>query len=228
MELQYSAAIKRSKKTDLIAEKTILASCVISNNTVYKNSRPLFNSPDADLPAFLVNAYTHFKIDYPKFYKMDTLSKLGWLASEMLLAGENRVNSFQPDEIGIILSNANASLDTDIKHFNTLQGIASPAIFVYTLPNIMIGEICIRNNFKGENAFFVSSSFDAEFTESYISKLLDRQILKLCICGWVDLLETDYKAVLFLVGFGKEGQDILFTKDNIEQIFSGQSHADAG
>src|SRR5258706_16052189 len=115
---------------------------------------------------------------------MDNLSKLGWLASEILLKDNFRAEKYQPEETGLVLANANASLDTDLKYFETVKDIPSPSVFVYTLPNIMIGEICIRNNFKGENSFFVSPEFDAAFLEQYVNDLMDNNVLQVCICGW--------------------------------------------
>jgi hypothetical protein len=92
-------------------------------------------------------------------------------------------------------------------------------LFVYTLPNIVIGEICIRHNFKGENAFFVFDDFNAGFIENYVNNLINNNILQSCICGWVELLDDQYKSVLFLVEKERTGQNILFTKENIHKIY---------
>ncbi|MDB5004285.1 MAG: hypothetical protein JWQ34_2510 [Mucilaginibacter sp.] len=192
--------------------------CTIVKNVVYKNEVPVFENRDADLPAFLLSVYQHFELSYPKFYKMDNLSKLGWLASEVLLKN-NAIKDYQPEEVGLILSNANASLDSDQKYIKTVSDIPSPALFVYTLPNIMTGEICIRNNFKGEDAFFIFEKFDPGFIESYVNNLLNNNILSACICGWVDVLGDDYKAVLFLVEKGKEENSIPLSKKNLDSIF---------
>jgi hypothetical protein len=200
----------------LVAEKYIGASCVISRNTIFENGERVFENGSADLSAFLLSLYQHFSIDYPKFYKMDNLSKLGWLAAEVLLR-DSKNDSYLPEEMAVILSNANSSLDTDVRYSETIDSMASPSLFVYTLPNIMTGEICIRNNFKGENAFFVSDDFDSAFIEQYVGYLLDQDTLKACICGWVDVYKEDYKAVLFLVD--KEQGEMSFTKDNMDMIF---------
>ncbi len=114
-----------------------------------------------------------------------------------------------------MLSNANSSLDTDARYFATINDIPSPALFVYTLPNIMIGEICIRHGFKGENAFFVFERFDPDFLEQYVSSLLNTGAATACICGWVDVLEESYRAELFLVTTGATG--ILFTAANMNK-----------
>jgi hypothetical protein len=185
---------------------------------VYKNETPVFENRDVDLSAFLLSAYQHFEFSYPKFYKMDNLSKLGWLASEVLLKDID-IKKYKPQEIGVVLSNANSSLDSDKKYNQSVSDIPSPALFVYTLPNIMIGEICIRNNFKGEDAFFIFEKFDADFIATYVNNLLDNNVLKTCICGWVDVLDKEYKAVLFLVEKQETKNAIPFTKKNLDSIF---------
>jgi hypothetical protein len=186
---------------------------------VYKNEVPVFENRGVDAAAFLLSAYQHFELNYPKFYKMDSLSKLGWVAAEVLLKNTN-IKDYQPEDIGLILANANSSLDSDQKYIKSVSDIPSPALFVYTLPNIMIGEICIRNNFKGEDAFFIFENFDADFTELYVNNLLNNNILETCICGWVDLLGDNYKAVLFLVEKIERDNSIPFTKKNLDGIFN--------
>lgn len=206
-------------------QQHILSWSAIVKNTVHKNGSRLYTVEDKDLPDLLLSVYRYLGLDYPKFYKMDQLSKLGWLASEILLQHEARIGSYPPEEIGLVLSNANASLDTDYKYWATVKAVASPAVFVYTLPNIMMGEISIRNGFKGENGFFIFDRFDAAFLEQYVGYLFDAQLLTVCICGWVDLLDDDYQAVLFLVRTGpgdlaaNAAGDLLFTKENLDKIY---------
>jgi len=207
----------------------IISSCTIGRNSVFKGDTRLYSQAE-ELGQRLLSLYRNLGLDYPKFYKMDQLSKLGWLASEILLKDNTILSTLQPEDIGIVLTNANSSLDTDIKYLDSVANIASPAVFVYTLPNIMIGEISIRNKFKGENAFFIFDRFDAEFIELYVCQLLDTGVLKACVCGWVDVLGDDYKACLFLVARGQSGKpspgsespepgSITFSKENMDKIF---------
>ncbi|HXO78164.1 MAG TPA: hypothetical protein VN824_23075 [Puia sp.] len=207
----------------------IISSCTIGRNSVIKDDTCLY-AQAKDLSERLLSIYRTLKLDYPKFYKMDQLSKLGWLASEILLKDNPIPDTIQPEDIGIVLTNANASLDTDIKYLDTVADIASPAVFVYTLPNIMIGEISIRNKFKGENAFFIFDKFDAGFLELYVGQLLDTGVLKACICGWVDVFGDDYKAALFLVARRQDSTvpsgskspasgSVVFSKQNMDKIF---------
>jgi hypothetical protein len=203
----------------MIAVNHITASCTISNGIVSKNGLKVFENKNVALPGFLLSIYQHFHLNYPKYYKMDNLSKLGWLTSEILLRDSFNKDNYQPEETGIVLVNANSSLDNDIKYFETTNNIASPSLFVYTLPNIVIGEICIRNHFKGEHAFFVQEAFNAIFFEQQVNYLLNKNILKACICGWVDVLEQEYKAVLFLAEKEKGNRSILFSAENMDNVF---------
>lgn len=210
----------------------ITASCKISHQSIYRDGRLLFENKGADLAGFLLSAYQFLNGSYSKFYKMDNLSKLGWLATEALLKDGVQAGPYRPEEMGIVLTNANASLDTDLKYYDTVKEIASPALFVYTLPNIMIGEICIRHNFKGDSSFFIFPAFDADFIDRTVNDLLDNNILQACICGWVDLLEEDYMAVLYLVekkhdgaGDGRAGNEGAFpplTTATVHKIFQGE------
>jgi hypothetical protein len=203
----------------LIFDNYITASCIISNHVVYKNETPVFENKDTSLAEFLLSIYRNFEIDYPKFYKMDNLGKLGWLSAEILLKDSFNKGKYDPEAVGVVLANASSSLDTDKKYYETVKDIASPALFVYTLPNIVIGEICIRHNFKGENAFFIFDEFNAGFIENYVSNLINNNTLQSCICGWVELLEDRYKSVLFLVEKEEAGQKILFTKENLNKTY---------
>lgn len=200
-------------------ENKIISTCVISNHVVYKNEKSVFENKDVDPVNFLISVYKHLGINYPKFYKMDNLSKLGWLAAEILLKDNFNAADYKPENIGVVLANASSSLDTDIKYYETAKSIASPALFVYTLPNIVIGEICIRHNFKGEHAFFIFDEFDAGFMEQYVGNLINNNILQCCICGWVEVLAHNFKAVLFLVEKGKPEVKHSFTKENINKIY---------
>ncbi len=191
---------------------------MISNNVVYKNGQSIFEAKDDQFPEFLMTAYRHFDLQYPKYFKMDSLSRLGWLANELLLKDSFDKNSYGPEDVGIVLSNANASLDTDIKYYETTKSMASPAQFVYTLPNIVIGEISIKHGFKGENAFFIFDSFDAGFIQQYVNSLLLNNLIECCICGWVDVLGNNYNASLFLIEKDKRANSVNFTAENLISI----------
>ena len=193
----------------------ITASCNIANNLVIKDNKVVFENEGIAVQPFLLSVYQHFAINYPRFYKMDNLAKLGWLATEILLENSFDKTNYRPEDTGLVLANRNSSLDTDIKYYETVKTIASPALFVYTLPNIVMGEICIRHNFKGENNFFIFEAFNAAFIQQYVSHLFVTGALEACICGWVEILDNDYRTSLYLVEKKQKESGLLFTEDNI-------------
>lgn len=197
----------------------ITSHCTISSNAVRYNGTLLFEAEYTDIAGFLLSAYQLLGVKYPKFYKMDNLAKLGWLAAEVLLKDFDAAK-YHPTDIGVVLSNASSSLDADKRYYESVQDMASPALFVYTLPNIVIGEICIRHHFKGENAFFIFEQFNADFIAGYVSNLLDTQQLQVCICGWVELLGDEYKALLFLVEKEEKEGSMPFITENINKVYS--------
>ncbi|MEO6316902.1 MAG: hypothetical protein ABIU63_11570 [Chitinophagaceae bacterium] len=197
----------------------ITGSCSIVDNLVIKNGAVLFENRGLAAQPFLVAAYQHFAINYPRFYKMDSLAKLGWLATEILLQTGFDKTTYLPEDIGLVFCNRNSSLDADIRYYETVKTIASPALFVYTLPNIVMGEICIRNNFKGENDFFIFEHFDAGFIQEYVSHLFGTGILQACICGWVEIIDNAYHAALYLVEKTGTAINATFTAENIYNIY---------
>jgi hypothetical protein len=201
----------------------ITASCVITEGAIYRNGTLIYTASVPDPAVFLPAVYHHFNLQYPKFYKMDPLSRLGWITTELLLGPGWDTTIYRPEDIAIVLSNANSSLDTDYRYNNTVRDIPSPSVFVYTLPNIMIGEISIRHGIKGESAFFLSPSFDPLLLAGYTRLLLQQGFANAAIVGWVDLLGDDYKAALFLIE-RTHGQDSpQFSPETMQAIFQNPS-----
>lgn len=197
----------------------ITASCVIGQKTVYKDGKQIF--PAAGTPAaadLLSSLYHHFDWQYAKYFRMDNLSRLGFAAAEILLQGWD-AKAYEPEDIAIVLSNANSSLDTDYKYTGTTKDIPSPGVFVYTLPNIVIGEISIRHHFKGENAFFLSENFDPDLLTKYVTYLLKKKMARACVTGWVEMLADKYKAALFLIEEKATAGAPAFSAENLSRIF---------
>lgn len=175
------------------------ATLSIEDSRITLNGKEIFHSIHEDFASFIRDAFKSLKEENMKFYKMDNLCKLGYIAATYLL--KNRC--CEPEEIGIILSNAASSLHTDIKHQNIIDQAgddkASPTIFVYTLPNVVLGEICIRHKIQGENTFFIDQCFQTGEIEEYACIAMTRQKLKSCITGWCELTGSGYKAAFKLM-----------------------------
>ncbi|MEI7596277.1 MAG: 3-oxoacyl-ACP synthase [Bacteroidota bacterium] len=176
----------------------IIKQIKIKNNTITINDNVVFHSDEETFSAFAKSVYKKNEINYSKFYKMSHLCKLGFLASELLLLDVD-FSDIEPEDVSIIIANSSSSLHTDTEYQNTLEGIPSPSVFVYTLPNIVIGEICIKNNFKGEGVFFIQKEFDYEFISNYARNLFENGKTRMCIFGWLEIDSNEnYEAVLYL------------------------------
>jgi hypothetical protein len=178
--------------------------CLIRDNRIIVNSESVYHAePTVPFIDFIKGAYRHHKFNYLKFFKMDELSKLAYLGSEVLLQNDNFLEAYPSHEIALILSNCASSLDTDIKHQKTIADknnyFPSPSVFVYTLPNIMIGEICIRHKIYGENALFVSEKFDPDQLWQCTEMLLNSGKTSAVISGWVDVMYDSFAAFLYLI-----------------------------
>ncbi len=172
--------------------------CKIRNGKITLNDKVIFQDEDVAFNSFIRQAYKYFELSYPKFFKMDNLSKLAFLASSVLLQDEDI-----KDNTAMVLSNRASSLDTDRKHQNSINNpddyFPSPAVFVYTLPNICIGEISIKNSIRGENAFFIFDVFNPAFLVQYNEMLIKEKKTDKIISGWVDVDGNAYDAFLYLV-----------------------------
>lgn len=183
------------------------------------NQRVVFEHQSVSLDAFLADWYNHLGSNYPKFFKMDRQSKLGFLATEVLLDQRQLAGEYSSESVGIILSNAQASLDTDQRYFESTKTFASPGLFVYTLPNIVAGEISIRHHVKGETAFFVSPSFDAEWMANYVSLVMTNPNTKACIAGWVDIKDQQADVLLYLTEKKNESGSIAHNTTTLDQLY---------
>jgi hypothetical protein len=175
----------------------------IRHNQISVNGTLLFKTEELlALPVFLTDAYKALEMSYPKFHKMDALCKLGMLCMEAALDHSDFLTKNPLDQTAIVLSNAASSLDTDRSHQQSISDksnyFPSPAVFVYTLPNIIIGEMAIKYKITGENAFFVSEKFDAGLLLNYTEALFSEQT-KAAVCGWVEVDGASAEAFIFLV-----------------------------
>jgi 3-oxoacyl-(acyl-carrier-protein) synthase len=190
-------------------ENHISHSVHISNEGILVDGEIKYRSEGQRGAELLVDAYKALGINYPKFYKMDNLSKLAVLAAELLLSDAGLREKYKAQDIAVIVSNANSSIDTDRRYWETVKaGAPSPSLFVYTLPNVMLGEICIRWGIKGENTCLVSEQFDAAFQTDYVNSLLDLHNAEVIISGWADYLDGEMEAFFMLVEKNHTSLDI--------------------
>ena len=141
--------------------------------------------------ALLTELYKHYIGDYPKYYKMDALSRLGFVASELLL---KHCQAMKPD--AIILFNHSSSIQADRNYQTSIADpenyFPSPSAFVYTLPNIVTGEIAIRNHIQGETSFFILQEKDEQLMQQIIAVSFADTGTQRILCGWVDAEDEEH------------------------------------
>ncbi len=185
------------------------------------NDVVLFQLPDAAPAIFFNELYNALHINYPKFFKMDNLCKTVFLATEVLLKDRSLTGKYKAEETGIVFSNANSSIDADVRYYQSSMLAPSPALFVYTLPNVAIGELCIRHGIKGETACFVFDIFDSVFQAWYVDMLLDTIGTKACISGWADFCDEKFEAFFYLLEAETDNKlSIKHNSENIDKLYN--------
>ena len=185
-----------------------------------------------DHTEFLKSSYRQLGIQYPKFFKMDNLCKLAFLSAEILLKDADLLSKYPSEEIGMIILNSSSSLETDEKHQESISDrgnyFPSPSVFVYTLPNIMTGEIAIRHRLKGENGVFISEKPDPKMIFTLVDELSARGRVSCCITGYVEAYHEKLFSCLMLVeneekvkSLTQQQEIIIFDPSTIERIFKG-------
>ena len=153
--------------------------------------------------ALLTELYRTYVGDYPKFHKMDGLSKLGFLASELLMKCEEDEQPTENEQRAVILFNHSSSIDTDQHYLASIQPgnyFPSPSLFVYTLPNIVTGEIAIRHHLHGETSFYSLASRNEELMAKIQQATLSDTATTSMITGWIDYEdEAHFSADMYIL-----------------------------
>ena len=137
--------------------------------------------------------------NYPKYYKMDGLCRLGFVASELLLKAERDEGSFTEDTNktrAIVFFNRSSSIASDKKYLASIvekdNYFPSPSVFVYTLPNIVTGEIAIRNGYHGETSFYILPHKNELLMQDIIeTTFMDEQTTSV-LTGWLDYEDSEH------------------------------------
>ncbi len=187
----------------------------ITTNSVMVDGKSLEIKGKTDDASMLTAIYKQYVGGYPKYYKMDGLSRLGFIASELLLKAENDslleesgsdVPSLpqHPFDRAVILFNRSSSIDSDKKYLASIGDkngyFPSPSIFVYTLPNIVTGEIAIRHGYHGETSFYVLAEKDEEQMQEILQTAFMDAQTQSALTGWLDYEDaTHFEADLYII-----------------------------
>ena len=185
VETQCIASPQREKPTI-----SVISECKINDDSVILNGQTIVTRT-GESDSWMADIYHAIGMQYPKFFKMDNLCKAGTLAAELLLKDVDFDRETVKPDWAVVLMNQASSLDDDRHYQATIQDAdnyyPSPAIFVYTLANIVTGEIAIRHKTGGESSFYVLPAFSSELMQTTVDQCFAANPeLTHIIGGWVD------------------------------------------
>ena len=135
----------------------------------------------------LSEIYRKYVGDYPKYHKMDSLSRLAFLATELLLSWGDVP---QDSKRATILFNWTSSVVADRCHLGSIakpgEFYPSPSVFLGTLPNIATGEIAIRHGYTGETSLYITDFRDEALMKKVVGSSFSLGGFRSLICGFVD------------------------------------------
>lgn len=169
------------------------------------NNRVLINGAELEVAnegkALLKELYTKYIGNYPKFHKMDLLCQLGFVAIQILLKD---LESEAKRNLAIALFNSSSSIATDKEYIKTIADkdnyFPSPALFVYTLPNIVLSEVAIKEGINGETTMYLLPQKD-EYVMTQVAKstFADNDVKEMVV-GWIDCFnESNFIAELSII-----------------------------
>lgn len=185
---------------------TSISSCVkkghqvhITPQGIWLDGKVFAIDKEGKQSSLLTALYKQIMGNYPKYYKMDGLCRLGLVASELLLKAERDEGSFTEDinkTRAIVFFNRSSSIASDKKYLASIvekdNYFPSPSVFVYTLPNIVTGEIAIRNDYHGETSFYILPHKNEFLMQDIIeTTFMDEQTTSV-LTGWLDYEDSEH------------------------------------
>ena len=155
---------------------------------------------NSDFKTYIKGLFASVSEPYMKFSKMDDYCRLGTTAVQLLLDKVGGLSQYDPYEIALIVNTDTGCIESDLAHWDNITAdeyVSSPAIFVYTLPNVVAGEICIKNKIKGEGVTLVGNTDDPK---AIVERFCDGTDTKAAIYLYVDKCKDKFSAqsILFV------------------------------
>lgn len=179
-----------------------MKSIVIDTDKIILNDILLKTDAETGM-SLLTSVYKTGAIGYPKYYKMDPLCRLGFIGAEMLLGpGESPDGNTH----AVVVIGHGGSIADDRQYQNTIADsnnyFPSPAVFVYTLANIVTGEISIRHKLFGETSSYLIEQYDYERITDLLLTVFNDHETEHITGGWIDY-ETDSRFSLRFVNIDR-------------------------
>ena len=152
--------------------------------------------------SLITEIYKKYIADGSRFFKMDLYSRLAYVGTSLL--AKDSLEGHDPEDRALFVFTQNGSVLADRKHLSTFSNpeefYPSPAVFINTLPNVVLGEIAVKNSIKGETTLVLLPARD----EAAMDRIMDATVTAtrpaVVIYGWVDCAaEDDFIADLKLM-----------------------------
>ncbi|MCS6981322.1 MAG: hypothetical protein N2110_05620 [Flavobacteriales bacterium] len=192
---------------------------LLRNGQLWSDGRLLAAVP-ADLSASmegLHDIYRKAAFNYPKFFKADGFCKAGLLTVlpwwKTLRAHPRAIQGCM-----LLFTDSGCHL-ADEEHIKGMQnGSPSPAVFVYTLPNILLGEWSILLGWKGFGSCFLMPSCDVHQIQKIIELHRTDQKETPLLWGWCSAFPDRIAAAAFFCDQEATAQPL--SCENIQQILN--------
>ena len=138
--------------------------------------------------ALVTEIFKKYLADGSRFFKMDLYSRLAYVGTTLL--AKDTLEGVNPEDVALFIFTLNGSVLADRKHLSTFSNpdefYPSPAVFINTLPNVVLGEIAVRNNIKGETTLVMLPDRDETTIDRILEASLSATRPSVMIYGWVD------------------------------------------
>ena len=148
---------------------------------------------DARGASLITEIFKKHVADNSRFFKMDLYSRLAYVGTTLL--AKETLEDCAPEDRALFVFTQNGSVLADRKHLSTFSNpeefFPSPAVFINTLPNVVLGEIAVRNCIKGETTLVLLPFRDEAAIDRIMEATLSATRPSAVICGWVDCASED-------------------------------------
>ena len=138
--------------------------------------------------ALVTEIFKKYLADGSRFFKMDLYSRLAYVGTGLL--AKEALDAYDPEDRALFIFTQNGSLLADRKHLSTFSDpesfFPSPAVFINTLPNVVLGEIAVKNAIKGETTLVMLPCRDEAAMQRILEATTAATRPSVLLCGWVD------------------------------------------
>lgn len=187
--------VQKQDFTNIAAHKLeVLRRVRIASGEVRVDGEVVYSQVDTAFPEFIRGARIPDEGIGKRFGRMDEQCQLGVVAGQYLLRGYGK--EFKPEETCVVLMNQHGSLNSDIKHQESLGigRMGSPSTFLYTLPSTVLGELCVCFGWQGENIFLLENEPSGQAWQRAHRIAEQCPYASHAVVGWCDYLQGEYRA----------------------------------